>query len=103
MTAATGTGYMKYLCVVTEHFDNFKGASVNSQGASAYLAWNFVLFVKHVTLLRASCVDFINLFTYVRWNFKFSTWIHEHSSRVTDVLAQYWVNYIFALVFLAAG
>ena len=103
MTAATGTGYMKDLCVVTERFDNFKGANVNSQGASAYLAWNFVLFVNHVTLLLASCVSFINLSTYLRWNVKFPTWIHEHSGHVPGVLAQYWANYIFALVFLGTG
>ena len=103
MTAATGIGYMKYLCVVTEHFDSFKGANVNSQGASAYLAWNFVLFVNHVTLLLANCVSFISFFAYLHWNFKFSTWIHEHSGHVPDVIARYWANYIFALVFLATG
>ena len=103
MTAAIGTGYMKYLCVVTEHFDNFKDANVNSQGASAYLAWSSVLFVNHVILLHADCVNFINLFAYLHWSFKFSTWIHEHAGHVPDVLAQYWVNYIFTLVFLAAG
>ena len=103
MTAATGAGYMKYLCVVTEHFDNFKGVNVNSQGASAYLAWSSVLFVNNVILRHADCVSFINLLAYLHWIFKFSAWIHAHSGHVPDVMAQYWVNYIFALVFLATG
>ena len=37
-------------------------------------------------LLFANHVNFNNLMLYLHWDLKPSTWIHEHSVRVTDVL-----------------
>ena len=53
-------------------------------------------------LLFANHVGFNNLMLHLHWDFKLSAWIHEHSVRVTDVLAPYWVNYTFLLVSSAA-
>ena len=93
MTAATGTGFMRFLVPRTEHFDDLSVADSNFEGAFAYLNWSLALFVNHVTLMNADYVNFDNLIVYVHWDFELSTWSYDRSDHIIVVMTKYCVNY----------